>query len=69
MRREQQRQLLDLLTTLSERDQEVIQLRFFGRLTNRTIAELLDMNEKTVSVVILRSLRKLKAQFEQQEDR
>jgi RNA polymerase sigma-70 factor (ECF subfamily) len=68
LRREQQRQLVELLTILSERDQEIIQLRFYGRLTNRAIADLLDINEKTVSVIILRALRKLKAQFERQEE-
>ena len=67
VRQEQQRQLLDLLNILSERDQEILQLRFFGHLTNRHIATMLDLNEKTVSVIILRALRKLKMQLEQQE--
>jgi RNA polymerase sigma-70 factor (ECF subfamily) len=66
--RQEQRQLLaETLTTLSERDQEVIQLKFFGRLTNREIAEVIELNEKTVSVIILRALQKLKVRLERQE--
>lgn len=64
---EQNRVLLEAMTTLSERDQEIVYLRFFGRLTNRKIAEILDLNEKTVSVIILRALQKLKVQLETQD--
>jgi RNA polymerase sigma-70 factor (ECF subfamily) len=67
LRQEQQRMLIDTLTTLSERDQEIIQLKFFGRLTNREIAEVMELKERTVSVIILRALQKLKAGLERQE--
>lgn len=67
LRQEQYRLVNETLTTLTERDQEIIQLRFFGRLTNREIAEVLELNEKTVSVIILRALQKLKARMERQE--
>jgi RNA polymerase sigma-70 factor (ECF subfamily) len=67
LRQEQQRILGETIATLSERDQEIIQLKFYGRLTNREIAEVLELNEKTVSVIILRALQKLKAQLESQE--
>ena len=67
LRQEQQRILAETLTTLSERDQEIIQLKFFGRLTNRKIAQVMELNEKTVSVIILRALQKLKARLERQE--
>ena len=59
--------LLETLSTLSERDREIIHLRFFGRLTNRKIAEIMELKEKTVSVIILRALQKLKVQIEDQE--
>ena len=43
--------------------QEILSLRFAGRLRNREIAEVLRMNERTVSVTLLRALRKLRAQL------
>lgn len=67
LRQEQGRMLAETLTTLSERDQEIIQLKFFGRLTNRDIAEVMELKEKTVSVIILRALQKLKTRLERQE--
>lgn len=69
VRQEQQRQLVENLSRLSEREQEIIRLRFFGRLTNRKIAELMDLNEKSVSVIIFRALQKLKTRLEVQEVR
>jgi RNA polymerase sigma-70 factor, ECF subfamily len=67
LRQEQHRILRDTVTTLSERDQEIIQLKFFGRLTNREIAEVMDLNEKTVSVIIFRALQKLKVHLQNWE--
>jgi RNA polymerase sigma-70 factor (ECF subfamily) len=55
------------LETLSERQQEILSLRFAGRLTNREIARVLDMNERTVSVTILRALRKLRRRLESED--
>jgi RNA polymerase sigma factor (sigma-70 family) len=67
LRQEQHQLLLETLAALSERDREIIQLRFFGRLTNRKIAEIMGLKEKTVSVIILRALQKLRVQIEDQE--
>lgn len=67
LREEQRRILAGSLTILSERDQEVIQLKFFGRLTNRQIAKVMELNEKTVSVIIFRALQKLKLRLEREE--
>jgi RNA polymerase sigma factor (sigma-70 family) len=66
IRKEQHQALLELLSSLPERDQEIISLKFFGRLPNKKIAEVLDLKEKTVSVIILRALQKLKTRFETQ---
>lgn len=52
--------LLQQMSALSPRDQDILALKFAARLTNREIAEVLDLNEKTVSVILLRSLRKLR---------
>lgn len=67
LHQEQNQTLLAAISVLSERDREIVYLRFFGQLTNRKIAEVLELNEKTVSVIILRALQKLKIQLRTQE--
>ncbi len=66
LRQEQHRLLLKTLAELPARDQEIIQLKFFGRLANREIAQVLELNEKTVSVIILRALQKIKVRLQPQ---
>jgi RNA polymerase sigma factor (sigma-70 family) len=61
--KEETTQLLRCIGRLSSRQQEILSLRFAGRLTNREIARILEMNERTVSVTILRALRKLRQQL------
>ncbi len=63
LHKEEIAQMLTCLGTLPSRQQEILSLRFAGRLTNREIARVLDMNERTVSVTILRALRKLRQQL------
>lgn len=65
IRKEAIQRLLQHTSTLSPRDQDILALKFAGRLTNREIAETLDLNEKTVSVILLRSLRKLRQWIEE----
>jgi len=69
LRQEQTEQMLSCLGTLPERQQEILTLRFAGQLSNREIAHVLDMNERTVSVYILRALRKLRQQLAEDEAR
>jgi RNA polymerase sigma-70 factor (ECF subfamily) len=52
-------QVLQSLDKLNDRDQEVISLKFGSRLSNREIGEIMDLKEKTVSVVLLRAMRRL----------
>lgn len=59
IRHEQIGQLLEGLAQLGERDREVISLKFAGRLSNKEISEIMDLKEKTVSVVLLRAMRRL----------
>ena len=59
--------LLQHLSTLSPRDQDIIALKFAGRLTNREIADTMNLNEKTVSVILLRALRKLRQRIEESD--
>ena len=56
--------LLQGLSQLGERDQEIISLKFAGRLRNKEIGEIMDMKEKTVSVVLLRAVRRLRDYME-----
>jgi RNA polymerase sigma-70 factor (ECF subfamily) len=60
VRNEETARLLECMNTLSDRQQEILSLRFAVRMTNREIARVLRMNERTVSVTILRALRKLR---------
>jgi RNA polymerase sigma-70 factor (ECF subfamily) len=62
-RSEEIARLLECVAKLSPRQQEILSLRFAGKLTNRAIAKVLMMNERTVSVVILRALRNLRRQL------
>jgi len=45
---------------LSEREQEIIGLKFGGGLTNRKIAALLDLKENHVAVILYRAMHKLR---------
>lgn len=60
VRKETVAQLLQGLEQLDERDQEIISLKFAGRLRNKEIGEIMDLKEKTVSVVLLRAVRRLR---------
>lgn len=57
-------ELAGALTTLSQRDREIIALRFGGDLTGPEIAELLDLSLANVQQILSRSLRKLRAELE-----
>jgi RNA polymerase sigma-70 factor (ECF subfamily) len=58
--------MLRCLERLSERDQEIIRLKFAGKLRNTEISEIMGMPEKTVSVVLLRAVRRLRQEMEQE---
>lgn len=64
VRKETLVQLLRGLDRLSERDQEIISLKFAGRLKNKEIGDIMELKEKTVSVVLLRAVRRLRQQIE-----
>lgn len=52
--------LLDAIETLSERDQEVIQLRYYHELTNREIAKRLNVVESRATHLHQRGVAKLR---------
>lgn len=56
--------LATALTTLSEREREVIALRFGGELSGPEIAELLGLSLANVQQIASRALRKLRSQVE-----
>lgn len=55
--------LLGGLRGLSQRDQEVITLKFAGQLSNREIGQIMELKEKTVSVVLWRAMGRLQRQL------
>jgi len=65
LEREQGERLARNIARLPSRDQLIINLRFARGLTNRQIARELDENERTVSVWLLRALRRLKELMEE----
>jgi RNA polymerase sigma factor (sigma-70 family) len=56
--------LLAQVSRLSEREQEIIGLKFGGGLTNRKIAALMDLKENHVAVILYRAMRKLRHRLE-----
>jgi RNA polymerase sigma-70 factor (ECF subfamily) len=67
LRQEELRRLHHYLTRLSDRDRELIALRFGANLNQRRIGELLGMNEPTVAVALGRAVRRLRQMFENDE--
>jgi RNA polymerase sigma factor (sigma-70 family) len=57
-------ELAAALGTLSQRDREVVALRFGGDLSGPEIAELLDLTLANVQQILSRSLRRLRAELE-----
>lgn len=57
-------QLVEALLELSDRDREVISLRYGGDLTGPEIASLMDLSLANVQQITSRSLRKLRARLE-----
>lgn len=53
-------ELLAALSTLDERERDLLSLRFGAHLTNRRIAEISKLSEANVAVIIYRALKKLR---------
>lgn len=69
VRRDDRRRLAAYLAGLSEREREILGLKFVAGLTNRDIAGVLDLSESNVAQIIHRAIVKLRAQFVQEETR
>jgi len=55
----------DVLGELSDREQEIIRLRFVAGLTNRAIGKAMGLREGNVAVILYRALRKMRAKLEE----
>ena len=64
LNKEQNNKLLMALTTLTDREQNIIELRFFSELDTKKIAEILSISETNVRVITHRALTKLRQQLE-----
>jgi len=53
-------QLLSAMQTLSDRERDLVGLKFMGGLNNRRIAELCGLQESNVGVIIYRALQRLR---------
>ena len=56
-------ELRDLINQLPPRRQEIINLKFFGELRNKEIAEILGLDERTVASHLARALNDLRAAY------
>jgi RNA polymerase sigma factor (sigma-70 family) len=66
MRREELGRLRAVLGTLSQREQEIIRLKFGGGLGNQEIAQVMRLRAGHVAVILFRALRKLRARLEEE---
>jgi RNA polymerase sigma-70 factor (ECF subfamily) len=58
--REEQSDVARLLRGFPQREQDIISLKFDAELTNHQIAEIMELSEPNVRVIIFRTLRKLR---------
>ena len=57
-------ELRQALGGLGDREREIVSLKFGASMTNRKIAQLLDISESNVGTILYRSLNKMKTQLE-----
>lgn len=65
-REDRAERLHQVMTALSELDQEVLALRHFEELTNLEVAEALELSEQAASVRYIRALTRLRKELESQ---
>jgi RNA polymerase sigma-70 factor (ECF subfamily) len=58
---ENNEELLAALRLLSDRERSLIGLKFWARLSNRSIAQIMDISESNVGVILHRSVRRLRS--------
>ncbi|MGH2619115.1 MAG: RNA polymerase sigma factor [Anaerolineales bacterium] len=60
VRRETRRELTEALSSLDDRERDLIALKFSALITNREIASLTGLTESNVGVILFRAVRKLR---------
>jgi RNA polymerase sigma-70 factor, ECF subfamily len=64
IRQEEHEQLWQALATLGDRDRDLLALKFAAQLTNRRIAELTELSEANVAVILFRALKRLRIKLQ-----
>ena len=64
---EMYRELIDALGGLSDRERDILALKFASGMTNRRIAKLTGLGESNVSVILFRTIRKLRDELRSRE--
>ena len=64
---ETKEELLAALSRLDGRDRDLLSLKFAGHLTNRRIAEITNLSESNVGIILHRALHKLRSALESKE--
>ena len=59
--------LLAAVARLSDRERDLIALKFAAGLTNRRVAEIMDLSASNVGVILYRAVRKLRAELSAEE--
>ena len=63
IRDETRAELLAAVARMSDRERDLIALKFAAGLTNRRIAKLTGLNESNVGVILYRAMRRLRAEL------
>lgn len=58
--------LMACLELLNDRERQIVSLRFVSEMRNKAIAELMGLKERTLSVVLMRALQRLRGCQEEQ---
>jgi RNA polymerase sigma-70 factor (ECF subfamily) len=69
MNLEVQQELLNALKNLTDRERNIIALKFCSKLTNRQIAKLTGLKESNVGVILYRAMRRLKIYLTEERKR
>jgi RNA polymerase sigma-70 factor (ECF subfamily) len=64
IRNETRDELIAALARVSERERDILALKFAGGLTNRHIAKLVGESESNVGVILFRTVRRLRSELE-----
>lgn len=66
---ETQQHLIKALASLTQRERDIIALKFWSGSSNRDIATLTDISESNIAVILFRAMRRLRMILESQGDK